>query len=494
MLFTSLSFLAFLAAVAFVYHLLPLSWRRSYLLAASIAFYCTWSIPFAVLLLAVSALTYTLALRIEAEKDEAGRWRWLLAGIFVLFAPLLVFKYVSGFGSVVTLYLGRAEASKALSAIGLLAPIGLSYYTFKLVSYLTDVYWGRLRASHRFTEVAAYATFFPQILSGPIQRAGDFISQIEAIKPTTTARFVSGLQLLLFGFFKKMVIADRVGVIIDPVYVSPQSYSDITVAVATYLFAVQVYADFSGLTDIARGVARLVGIESPKNFDQPYYAENIQEFWRRWHMSLTNWVRDYVFIPLRMSLRNWGHFGLVLSIFVNMVLVGLWHGPWLTFIVFGMIHGAYVYVSAQTFRRRKALYERTPALKAMHVVTGPLITFHMLYVTLPFFRAGSLPDAWSSLSKCAGGLADFALGLGSLTQLSQAWSRIELKWTQEDLVVVGLAVVVMEIVHTLQARQLLAKLNTQTPGAVRWMVYYGLGISILIWGEMGSRQFIYAGF
>ncbi len=492
MLFTSLTFLAFLAVVAFIYHLLPLTWRRPYLLAASIAFYCTWSIPFAVLLLAVSALTYALALRIEAETEKAGRW--LLVGIFVLFAPLLVFKYFSGFGSVVALYLGRPDTSKTFSAIGLLAPIGLSYYTFKLVSYLTDVYWGRLRASRRFTDVAAYATFFPQILSGPIQRAGDFIGQIETIKPTTKARVASGLQLLLFGFFKKLVIADRIAVIIDPIYVSPPSYSDLTVAVATYLFAVQLYADFSGLTDIARGVARLVGIESPKNFDQPYYAENIQEFWRRWHMSLTNWVRDYVFIPLRMALRNWGHFGLVLSIFVNMVLVGLWHGPWLTFIVFGLVHGAYVYGSAQTFRARKAFYGRVPALKAMHVVTGPLITFHMLYATLPFFRAGSLPDAWSSVRKCVAGVADLVLSLGSPTHLAHTWSRIELKWTQEDLVVIGLAVVVMEVVHTLQARHLLPKLNAQTPGALRWMVYYGLGISILIWGEMGSRQFIYAGF
>ncbi len=494
MLFTSVAFLAFLAVVAALYHALPLPWRLAYLLVASVAFYCTWSVVFAGLLLAVAGVAYWLAIQIEATDDEERRWRLLLIGVVALFLPLLVFKYVGGFGAIATTYLGMNDAAQVLGALHLLTPIGLSYYTFKLVSYLTDVYWGRQAASRRFVEIATYATFFPQIISGPIQRANDFIGQIHRLAPTTTERFASGVRLLLFGFFKKMVVADRIGVLVDPVYVNPQSHSDVTIALATYLFFLQVYADFSGLTDIARGSARLLGLQSPKNFDQPLYGENIQEFWRRWHMTLTNWVREYVFIPLRMSLRNWGELGLAVSVIVNMLLVGLWHGPWTTFIVFGLVHGVYVYVSSQTFRRRRAYYDRVPALKMLHVVSGPLITFHMVYFTMPFFRAGSLPDAFSSVAKCARGVLELLGGTVSAQRAAQAWASIELKGSAEDALVLVLAIVAMEMVHALQARQRLASLGRQTPEPLRWLVYYAFGISILLWGEMGSRQFIYAGF
>ena len=494
MLFTSLSFLVFLAVVAAVYHALPLGWRLPYLVAASMVFYCTWSIPFALLLLTVSAIAYTLALRIEATDDEGRRWQLARFGILTLFLPLLLFKYVGGFGMIAAQRLGFESAAQTFGTINLLTPIGLSYYTFKLVSYVIDVYWGRLRASPRFLEVAGYVTFFPQILSGPIQRGGDFLRQITRIEPTTTDRFASGLRLLLFGFFQKMLVADRIGVIIDPIYVRPEAHSDLTVAFATYLFAIQVYADFSGLTDIARGSARLLGIDSPRNFDQPFYALNIQEFWRRWHMTLTNWVRDYVFLPLRMSLRNWGEIGLAVSVLANMVLVGLWHGPWMTFIVFGIVHGTYVYLSSQTYRRRRAFYQSKPGLSAVHAVTGPLITFHMVFLTMPFFRAGSLPDAFLSVGKCITGVGGLVRDLASPARLSETLSLVDLKVTGEDLLILTLAIVAMEIIHSLQSRQLLGRVHAQTPSAVRWILYYAMGISILMWGEMGSRQFIYAGF
>jgi len=493
MLFTSLTFLVFLAIVVGIFHALPLHWRPPYLWAASFVFYCSWSLPFALLLLIVSLITTVLGRWIEASASDSARWRLLLTGVLILFTPLLMFKYVSAFGSVLAYSFALDQLGDTLTAAGVLAPIGLSYYTFKLVSYLSDVYWGRLSPSG-FIGVAAYASFFPQILSGPIQRAGDFLRQIGPPRPTTQKRFSSGLRLLLFGFFKKMVIADRVGAIIDPIYVNPQAHPDLTVTVATYLFAVQVYADFSGLTDIARGVARLLGIQSPRNFNQPYYAENMQEFWRRWHMTLTDWVRNYIFLPLRMSLRNWGHLGLVVSVFVNMVLVGLWHGPWLTFVIFGLIHGTYVYGSSQTFRRRKAFYDRTPILKAIHVVSGPLITFHMLYVTLPFFRAGNLPDAWASVKKCIAGMLQIGGGLVGTEPFAQTWAHMELKWTPDDLLVIGVGSLTMEIIHALEASQLLGSVHAQLPGTVRWAGYYAMAISILIWGEMGTRQFIYAGF
>src|SRR5215470_7081504 len=349
MLFNSVTFGVFLGVVACAYHLCPLAGRRWLLLAVSCAFYATWSVPFGGLLLAVSAVAFFLANQIAATERDSVRRAWLTAAVVVLFMPLVAFKYWGATRPLFVDLLGERWASR-LVWVGVAAPVGISYYTLKLVSYVVDVYWGRIQPSRRVSSVALYAAFFPQILSGPIQRAGDFLGQINRIKPTDPALVASGLRLILFGLFEKLVVADRLGVLVDQVYGSPHEHSAAALTLATYAFAFQLFADFSGLTDIAIGAGRVLGISAPPNFDAPFYAENIQEFWRRWHMTLTGWVRDYLFTPVRMALRNWGQWGLAASLMVNMVAVGIWHAPLLTFVVFGLIHGTYVFVSTSTLR------------------------------------------------------------------------------------------------------------------------------------------------
>lgn len=487
MLFNSLDFAAFLALVACGYHLCPIRWRRWYLLASSYLFYFTWSVGFAFLLLAVTGVAFVLAKRIADRQDERVRRQLLAVAVVVLLLPLLALKYLGqlSFGLIQNPH-GGAWVSFLPSGV---AAVGISYYTFKLISYVVDVYWQRIEPCHEFGSVAIFAAFFPQILSGPIQRAGDFLGQIQNLEATRPELIASGLRLMLFGFFKKLVVADRLGVVVDPVFTHPHQWSGSVLALGSYLFAIQLYADFSGITDIAIGAGRVLGFHSPPNFDSPFYAENIQDFWRRWHMSLTSWLTDYVFMPLRMASRDWGQLGLVASLVINMVAVGVWHGAAWTFVAFGLIHASYMAVLSLTLRRRKRFLQQRPVLQRMHRFIGPLITFNLVVVSLIFFRAADLSDAWYILSHACEGV------LGSVARVAHrgvehgVWGLSHLRWSPGDVVVVFGAALIMEAVHLLQRLKVAVDLPL-----VRWAGYFALGFAILLWGESGSKQFIYVRF
>jgi alginate O-acetyltransferase complex protein AlgI len=491
-LFNSLEFLFFLALVVCGYAVCPGGWRQGYLLLASYVFYFTWSVPFAVLLLALTGVAFVLAKQIGAAAEEASRRRYLAVGVVLLFVPLAAFKYL---GVVAAAIVGRVHQSGwggDLAGVNFAGAVGLSYYTFKLIGYLVDVSWERVKPCRQFSALATYAAFFPQILCGPIQRAGSLLGQLTELRPASPEMIASGLRLLLFGFFKKLVVADRLGVVVDQVFAHPQGYSGGVLALGSYLFAVQLYADFSGLTDIAIGTARLFGISSPRNFDSPFYAENIQEFWRRWHMTLTGWLSDYLFTPLRMASRGWGQAGLVASIVINMMAIGMWHGAAWPFAAFGLIHATYMVASSLTMRQRKRWLVRGRGRQWVHAVLGPFITFNMVVVSLVFFRAASVADAWHVVHAAAAGLVGAAVGHGPQGGNTLGWHHLH--WAAGDVVVAMWALVIMESVHLLQRRRLLTRVVKETPGWLRWAVYYALVFAILLWGESGSQQFIYVRF
>ncbi|HVN86445.1 MAG TPA: MBOAT family O-acyltransferase [Candidatus Binatia bacterium] len=493
MLFTSIAFLAFLAVVGGAYHLCPIGWRRWYLLAASYGFYCTWGVGFAFLLLAATGVAFAIAHRVARAQTDASKRTWLAVGIITLFVPLATFKYSIWLSDALAMALGPRRWMEPLAGVSQLAPLGLSYYTLKLVSYLIDVYWNRIEPCREFSAVATYAAFFPQIVSGPIQRAPDFIRQIDTITPTRPALVSSGMRLILFGLFKKLVLADRLGLFVDQVYTRPHDHPDPILALASYVFVLQLYADFSGLTDIAIGSGRILGITAPPNFDAPFSAHNIQEFWRRWHMTLTAWLGDYLFTPLRMALRDWGSAGLMVSLAVNMVAVGVWHGARSTYAVFGLMHGGFLIASTLTLRRRKRLLQRSPTLARLHGVTGPIVTFHLLVVSFVFFRAQSVTDGWYILRHAGAGLFQLAGNLGELAQVATLWTA-HLRWSPRDVLIAGGAAWVMVAVHRLQRRAELARIIRATPGWFRWAGYYALALAILIWGQTDATQFIYANF
>lgn len=467
MIFHSAEFILCLSVAVAFYHLAPVFYRKHLLLLYSYLFYFTWSIPYSFLLFFVSTGTYILGLRIEKVDKEEKKKQLVFAGVVGLLSFLSIYKYLGFFSGLFP--------SGPISAIHLLIPVGISYYVFKLISYIVDIYWEKIPAQKDFVSFAAFTAFFPQILCGPIQRPGHFFSQIQNLQSNPDL-MVRGLRLMLFGFFKKLVIADRLAIFVDQVYAAPDLYSAHVVLMACYFYVFQLYADFSGLTDIAIGIGRLFGIESPKNFDSPFYSPNIQAFWRRWHMSLTSWLGDYLFTPLRMRFRHGGDKGLALCIAINMIAIGIWHGAKATYLIFGIIHAIYMVVSVFTLKKRDAFFARHPRLQKIRKFEAPLITFHLWVFASVFFRAESLQNAWAMIENI------FAMN----------FSRLGIFFFgKKELLFALTAILFMECVHLIQTHRKLDSYLYNKPIYVRWSVYYAMVFCILILGQFTQKEFIY---
>jgi len=472
MLFTSAKFFVLLAATVLACSIVRPARRHVVLLAASYAFYGVWSMPYLLLLAGATLVAYGTARLIDAARTDAERRYALVAGVLILLATLAAFKY-SGLLASLAFAAGSEHAASVFSRI--VMPLGISYYTFKLLSYVLDVYWGKMEAERNLTVFALYPAFFPQILSGPIQRADDFLSQIKRPIVNDPDAITSGLRLMLFGYFKMRVVAGLLAPIVNQTFAEPHVYSSWAVLVASYAFVFQLYADFSGLTDIAIGTGRILGVESPPNFNMPFTAPNMQALWRRWHMTLTRWLADYVFLPLRMALRSWGTFGIAVAITVNFIAIGLWHAASWTFLAFGLLHAVYMCVSVFTLPRRDAFFARYPALAIGRRVWAPLVTFQLWTISEILFRADSLSHAGTVIVSI---LAFRTSGLGAPGSLALAVS----------------AVAIMEVVHWIQAREQGLRILHAMPIVPRWCLYYACLFAIMIFDQQDSTGFIYVKF
>src|ERR1700722_13227013 len=457
--FTSAGFIGFLAASGLLYAVVPRGWRCAVLVAASYLFYWLCSEWFAVLLLGATLLAF-LAARSKS---------FHLTVVGLLIAVLVLFK------------------SLALVRISWAIPLGVSYYTFKLAGYLIDTHWGVIQPERRLMPFLAYTAFFPQIVGGPIQRAESFLPQVERADSVSLATACGGILRILLGFFKKFVIADNLGKIVDYIYGHLSSHPGAPVALGFYGYPLQMYADFSGLTDIAVGAGVLFGIRSPENFNAPFFAASPSEYWRRWHITLTLWMTDYVFTPLRMSSRNLGSLGLVLSLFVNMILIGLWHGFYWTFALFGVVHAIYLSVDALTQKARKRLYKSHPLADRITDWVGPVVTFHLVAVAFVFFRAGSIPTVRSFFAHLFDGLGSFSPAFRDLIDRPAHF-----------FVVLAMAIVVMEGADALRRRFWSRTAPIECPRWARWSVYSCtalavlLTVSLLITSNQESSPFLYA--
>ena len=393
--YLSVQFAAFLFAAVIGFHLCRQRYRALFLLLASYAFYL-FSNPLAAIgIFGATVFTFYMGPLVAPEpeldgsKSNKGR-RGMIVAVSALVAYLTLFKILNSAPSLFAGLPGWASSGRFL------LPLGISYYTFKLTSYTIDVYWGTVQVERSFVAFATYAVFFPQIVAGPIQRSGDFLEQIR--KPLPTPEMMKrGLRRLLLGCFKKTVVADNLGGLIQLGYLPHAAPG--SALLAFYLFPFQLYADFSALTDIAIGLALLFGIESPENFNVPFLATSISQYWRRWHMTLTNWLGDYVFMPLRMATRNWGNLGLVFSLMINMILIGLWHNLSWTFLVFGVLHGIFLSVDALSAKGRSKFFKRRPGWNGAGNWAGILLTFHLVALAMVFVRAASLENAFDVLAR-----------------------------------------------------------------------------------------------
>jgi D-alanyl-lipoteichoic acid acyltransferase DltB (MBOAT superfamily) len=391
MLFNSLEFIIFFPVVIFFYFLIPHKWRWVLLLAASYYFYMCWEVKYLVIILVTTLVNYFIAIQIEKQTAKRRRRLYLYLSLFITLGILFTFKYLNFINDNLRLVLKHFNIVDNFPSLHLLLPLGISFYTFQILAYIIEVYRGNVKAERHAGIFALYVSFFPTLVAGPIQRPRHLIPQFYEKHPFDYQNFTNGLKLMAWGFFKKLVIADRLAVFIDEVYKSPNNYYGFQVAVAAIFFMIQLYADFSGYSDIAIGAARVMGIRLTENFDRPHISKSITEFWKRWHISLSTWIKDYIFMPLASYLRKWRIWGFAFAGFISLLLFGIWHGAGWNFAAFGVLFGLFYAFETLTFRQRKRLWSKVPSYILNPV--GVVFTFSLIALTSIFFRAKSFQDA-----------------------------------------------------------------------------------------------------
>ena len=432
MLFPSVEFAVFFVVVLTGSWLLMrqrTAWKW-FALAASYVFYGAWDWRYLGLLAGSSLVNQVLARAIAGREDERGR-RWFLAAAIAANLGLLGwFKYYGFFVVSARNALGEFGITPPLPLLEIVLPVGISFFTFQAMSYVIDIYRREIDVAPTL-DVFVFLSFFPQLVAGPIVRAREFLPQLAGPRDPRTIPAVTATGLILGGLFKKVVIANALGAnLVDPVFASPGQFSALEVLVAVYGYAVQIYADFSGYTDIAIGIALLLGFRFPKNFDAPYAAISLRDFWRRWHMTLSRWLRDYLYIPLGGSAL--GARRTAAAVLATMVLGGLWHGAAWTFVIWGALHG----VGLIAERALGQAHVDTTAMSGVEVALRRIVTFHLVCLGWVFFRAASVGDAVEILGRLASpgavsiltpaALILIAIGIGVQYVPRRAATRLEL--------------------------------------------------------------------
>lgn len=479
MLFNSLEFCVFFPVVVCVYFACPYRFRWLWLLAASYFFYMAWEPGYAVLILFTSAVDYVAA-RMIGSQERAGSRRWVVFSLCTNFGLLFFFKYYNFFSSQIDALLALLGWGAAMPRSGWLLPVGISFYTFQSVSYTLDVYRGRIGVERHPGYLALYVAFFPQLVAGPIERAGSLIPQLRASHDFEYGRVTDGLKLMVWGLFKKAVVADRLAQAVDYVYADPSAHGGPALVLATLFFAVQIYCDFSGYSDIAIGAAQVMGIRLMDNFRQPYLAISMADFWRRWHISLSTWFRDYLYVPLggnRASAGRWAF-----NILVVFLLSGLWHGASWTFVLWGFFHGICL-VCARGWRALRGAPKEDAALlvRALRV----FYVFVLVNIGWVLFRAESIGDAVAVFSGFGRGWA--ALGGGSVIEVLAGMLRVPRMELVISLALIG--VVAGE--HLLREGVPVREWLGRRPAALRWLCYSALLWAIFLFGVFQQREFIY---
>lgn len=337
MLFNSAIFLVFFLAVFLLYWFVLKKKRLWLLLISGCVFYGCWDWRFLILLFFTSGVDFISAKKIHKEIDAAKAKRWLILSILINLLVLGFFKYYNFFAESFTEFLSVFRLRPSFTTIKIVLPVGISFYTFQAIAYVTDVYRKKVAAEYSALHYFSFICFFPQMVAGPIERAKKLLPQFRKEKEWSRHYFESGINLVLYGFFQKIVIADNLALMVDEIHAQPHNYSSVTLLLGIFAFAVQIYSDFCGYSNIARGTAQLLGFKLVKNFYFPYFSDSLKQFWERWHISLSTWFRDYVYIPLGGSRtsKTKRNINLLLTFLVS----GLWHGANITFIAWGFFHG-----------------------------------------------------------------------------------------------------------------------------------------------------------
>jgi D-alanyl-lipoteichoic acid acyltransferase DltB (MBOAT superfamily) len=481
MLFNSLQFLIFFPVVTVLFFLLPHRWRWLHLLIASCVFYTAFIPVYILVLFATIIIDYIAGIYIEKAQGKQ-RKKYLIISIISNVGVLAIFKYYNFFiENVNTLLSGFTMVDDPLPYLSIILPIGLSFHTFQAMSYTIEVYRGNQKAEKHFGIYALYVMFYPQLVAGPIERPQNMLHQFHERKYFSYDNLIEGMKLITWGLFKKVVIADRLSLLVNEVYNNPSEYQGLTFVVATIFFAFQIYCDFSGYSSIALGSAKVMGFTLMQNFNMPYLATSVREFWQRWHISLSTWFRDYLYIPLGGS--KVGKWRWYYNLFITFLVSGIWHGANWTYIIWGGLHGLYI-ISEQILVsipiRLNKIFEWMPM--AMIAVLKRFWVFVLVSFAWIFFRANSLHDATVIINS----ILDF--DQYNLKQLSLQL----VPESKHTVYTVDILLSWWWIVFLVVTEFMINKYPFQhVARPVRWAVYIAGILILLVLGVYDNNQFIY---
>jgi len=491
MTFTSIEFLLFLPVVFLLHHFVGNRYRWLLLLVASCGFYAALKVPYLLGVLAfVTVFTYGCGIGIQRVTQEGRKQQILWFGVGGNVLALIVMKYqpfladnLNNLGELLG-FVGHLNGMTLVS-------IGVSFFVFQAIGYLFDIFLEIQEPEHHFGFFALSMAFFPKLLQGPIERSGELLQQLKTPYEFNYDNVRSGIILFLWGFFKKVVVADRLGLFVDAVYGNLHSYSGISLVMATWLYALQLYFDFSAYTNMALGTARLFNIRLTQNFNSPYLAISVADFWRRWHISFSRWVLDYIFKPLQMRWRGWGTHGTTTALIITFLISGIWHGATWGFVVWGALHGLYLSGSVYWKPYQKRIYKLLGIEKSrMLKVWQTFITFQLVCFSWIFFRSENLTDAWYIVSHIFS--ADWSVPLEEtadflLKNVAMGQNPREFQVTVVVLLFSALAGIIKK--HT--KSQDVTDVFRERPLIIRWTMYYGLVSAIIMLGIFENGRFLY---
>ncbi|MEE2953717.1 MAG: MBOAT family O-acyltransferase [Bacteroidota bacterium] len=444
-----------------------------------------WKVEYIFLIIISTLIDYYASNKMGEVTEKTDKKRWLILSILTNLGLLLGFKYFNFASENIRLIFNQFNIFYETPLFNLLLPVGISFYTFQTLSYTIDVYNGKTPAEKHLGVFAVYVAFFPQLVAGPIERSHRLLPQFFQKHKFSYVRVKSGLQQMMWGFFKKVVIADRLAIIVDAIYNNPHDYSGFALLLATLFFTFQIYCDFSGYSDIAIGAAKVMGFELMENFKRPYFAKSISEFWRRWHISLSTWFRDYLYIPLggnRVLKWRWYY-----NLFITFLISGLWHGANWTFIIWGALHGLYL-ISAIISTKPKNYIKNMLGIENSFIYKIWQVgsTFVLVFFAWIFFRANSINDAFYIIQNMFIDITDYT----NLDIMKLKFRGLGVQIN--DIIICIFLIVVMEIYHLYERTgNVWEKLNSQ-PKILRWSVYYVIIFCILFLGPYTRvNNFIY---
>jgi alginate O-acetyltransferase complex protein AlgI len=474
MLFNSFNFLLFFPIVTLLYFLIPHQWRWLHLLIASCVFYCAFIPAYILILFFTIVIDYIAGILIEKAPTEK-RKRYLIVSIVANVGVLAVFKYYNFFiDNINTLLQQMQVTTHALPLLDIILPIGLSFHTFQAMSYTIEVYRGKQKAEKHFGIYALYVMFYPQLVAGPIERPQNVLHQFYEHHHFNLQRVSKGLRMMLWGFFMKVVIADRLSLYVNAVYNNPDQHNGSSLLLATLFFSIQIYCDFAGYSNIALGSAKVMGFDLMMNFKRPYFARSISEFWSRWHISLSTWFRDYLYIPLggnKVPVSRW-----YFNLFFVFLVSGFWHGANWTFIIWGGLNGLYLIfaVVSQAFRTRLNVVTGITKAPFLFKIFQIATTFLLCAFAWIFFRANNATDAFLVIKKI----------------FTEAGPVVSLNRSQFPYSILGIVLLLAAEIREEYYPNRLSLLSNGN-SYIRYGTYVVLTLMILMLGVFDGGQFIY---